>query len=1672
MSSAELRERQPLRMEDDVLAIPGGDSFDDICDQIRMLRASVVPGTFGRSAADFLISTSPLGHLRPQPWPRPPSEARGQRVRPPPTAGSAVSPARRSQLTLGGSPGGDAAGGGIVARPGIGGGGPASPPVLPSWVGNSPASFGSSKQPVHGIWDGGQPSEPLVARSPPQRGMLDGGQPSEPLMARSPPQRGTAPSTFGGSSGRFAPSPPQQYGSSTLSAHFAPPSEPVARSLPQSVHQPGMWDEHVRFVDNSGREPSHQGVGLSPYGGSSSSTFGGTSFSPPIRKQMRLTLWQERQLAMCFRAWAEDCAPREAHSMYILGSPRSSISSPGRGGPLQLSRVGGGIRLQADELSRSVKLLDVQVRSELKRGLSHWHALARVRALQRAKLRAGDCIRSLKWWHGLAVSNGQRRSTTDQACALLRMSQIKDTLKWWASVGPHRCQAVLEDSAKEQVRQKNAKCMALKRWLEFLQGPVRCRRIVAERQKAEEVNLRASVFRKMAQQVELSRQDAQDETECRQHMQDYRKSTALRSWFSWSHRRLQRAALLHGHQHTLVKPRMQRDAFQCWAANVRCEQRHHTALQRASIIMALSTKSRTFHGWRGAARSLACGVSKLSGLRVRLCAELLIICCDFWHAWAARQRRNRQVLASRDVDGDNWLLSCFFTALFRYVEYRRAKHKRMEIALVFADRRLYARQLLCWRLAASAERRERSSHLIASQHCDRRSVHRMFCLWMAGVVDSKLERRHEGFASQHRLHTLKGFAFRFWLRLHFSERRERQHEVLARGRRPQVLGRAALDCWLRYRVGRRQKRFSQARERCTGAIKERRRRHIVRAWVTAKTGLHGALGADKRLMRKATLAFASWRHASQRRRAQAESVKVALHSKRQALVLGSWHGLWAASRSYSSSGHQALLRRVFAVWVGYLFNLNDQREVRLQEGWALQDQRLVSLGLSLWWQAILSIRNLRECFDALAVSLKPVLREVKRDAFKTGLDSWWDWLELTREQDDLELRAECFAAWLHCCREALHRRSLIILCDRYRISRSLRRAFASWQAGCVRNLSLEDAVLLWVASRATRRATFLFRAWAARLAKRRRARAAAEAVRQLRRSNVLMSMRRALLLHLVSGGVVRTMQLRRQLSWLQAWRSWCTLHVARKARDEVRSSAVKNSRQLRCFDRWRDAGRINRLTNVASAWDSRNNSRELVRTAMFAWSASMALYVRAERVAARIGGMRARSVLRGWATLQTALEVRPRKAASQVLRAWHRAKLHNDDCSKRIERLTIRRTVPAFQALTAHREQGTKKNRAAQDLCARFLQRDVGAAFRWWCHCSAEGSREKRLVAQYAALIRERDDRRDSEIRSLLPHMFERWREHLLSQKVRIFRDEHPRLANDAAGVPALGQAFQALAHFTQHRRHLQACAEKVRALNSARVQPLVFNEWVQVYEHVASAHYAVQILDRWRASRILEGWCRIAGFRRRLVSHVMDVQHIKDMRHIGVLFKNWWRQARALFLAQGLWMQSQNALVGAALVVWVAWHRERRTLRQGFRDLRAGSKSFKGRRRAEVVRLSGMLSLAQKTFVAFSEAVRRAQVLRARCASLTESVREDRLRRRVVLWAVRGREEQRVMDVRVEALQAWRGAVPPRAAPQFREAGLRQTPSFFEEQHDTSALMYDQRMFGRPSPAPCFCFG
>ncbi|CAE7196457.1 unnamed protein product [Symbiodinium sp. CCMP2592] len=367
---------------------------------------------------------------------------------------------------------------------------------------------------------------------------------------------------------------------------------------------------------------------------------------------LRLTLWEERQLQRCLRAWSgitTSVVPAKELAPAFKGAEGPAPTPPAQ---TRLDRVWHAWRRlvasdRAGEIELSVQLLREQMARTQRGSLEHWRRWAQRAPGRNDRRRFRDCRRRLAIhrWRRRCLERQQRWALADQASALLRVRALRRALRSLAK-GLGGSRAKDEDTRrKKRLALQNAQLRrqlssGFQWWLSSAGG--------SRREAAACVALRRFAARRALYRLQSNLRDSKEmqlaETLGQMQAKGSTRRRAIRRWSRWCRKRQQRRLLLRGHLQNYSRPRSLRRCFLGWASHAREEQRNQVTLQKAQIILDLSLKSRTFHSWWGRWQLVFKGVLLLRGLGRALDSELLRGFLAEWRASLQRLQQERVVL--------------------------------------------------------------------------------------------------------------------------------------------------------------------------------------------------------------------------------------------------------------------------------------------------------------------------------------------------------------------------------------------------------------------------------------------------------------------------------------------------------------------------------------------------------------------------------------------------------------------------------------------------------------------------------------------------------------------------------------------------------------------------------------------------------------------------------------------------------------------------------------------------------------------------------------------------------------------------------------------------------------------------------------------------------------------
>eukprot|EP00931_Biecheleriopsis_adriatica_P056310 TRINITY_DN33363_c0_g1_i1.p1 TRINITY_DN33363_c0_g1~~TRINITY_DN33363_c0_g1_i1.p1 ORF type:complete len:1965 (-),score=357.52 TRINITY_DN33363_c0_g1_i1:47-5941(-) len=1314
---------------------------------------------------------------------------------------------------------------------------------------------------------------------------------------------------------------------------------------------------------------------------------------------LRYTLWEERQLCRCMQAWwrlARDgpvtstaagngaqplvaVAPKAAgHDVAGDGAQLLVAAAPEAEAAGRLDRFWRAWKKltaawKAKEIELSVKLLNAQVERQVKHGLDHW----------------------LAWVH---QGRGQRhrRETCDQASALLRVRSLKRALCQLlaaSKLSKVEDKARSADEAGRIAFRQRALLAGLQRWSRCSRTSVQLRACEGRLRKQRIAAQQLAVLKRLGALCGAARQIcfAQDVAEV--HAQDKARLTFLRRWIQWCRQKQRRRAVLRGHLQARALPRCLGQAFQAWSSHAREEQRNHTMFHKARIVLDLSLKSRIFHAWLSHRQCIQQATGLLKGLSGSLASAFQGELLASWQTAAKRLRAERAALECLTAGASRLLQACCLAQLREHMLLRRRSEQQLASADSLRELRSLAKVTKLWHSATAQAKHERSQDKLADGHRRRAEMYRCYHLWWAHLVAGRLEVKQNTLATHQNSSRL--------LRLACSQ----------------------LCAYARERQRRRHLSRPWSSKVAAAALVARRQRTLA-SWAKASATRQKQGQRGWQLRRRVLQAFSMWR-ARQRRERQVVAICQTLRlQKQRQQTLSAWSGLHGAIHHHLGREQRGLTTKAFRSWKAWLLEVLEVAEGRVQHGQQRRRHHLLVAAIVFWCKALLDIRSFCAQAAGLLQHLEVVIRRQQEQRQMSALDAWWAHVESCRAHDNAQLVLRCLHGWQHISSTQQHKRDVHMLCMNICQSRITRKAFAGWKGLVARISAVQDAVWLWSSNRATDRVQFIVSTWCDWARRRRNSIKAAELVQQRRRSALLGSWRFLLLRRLTVTGVMQAVLRMRGCCWLRAWRQWAEAQVRQRRRDTLKTEFVRQSRQRAWIERWSAAGRFHRLTGVAEEWDGKVLCPLLVRHAFRRWSGLMGTLHVGEKVAARIGVLRASSHLRHWSFLLVVGAKRVRSTKKQAMAAWLAARDRGRSFQRGLDRLCILTMKPIFNSFSMYvrsqKDRRKKEEEHHATLQASREQRTRSSALRFWNHCFKEVRREKQLEIQCAPDV-ENDLRREQ----LVLQMRRRcalgtWHEAWLWHRAESWQERNPRLAMEITGETMAHLAFLTLAARSDHRRQLRKAEDEVRALCSKSRQVRVFDEWAKVYEHESSSVYATLIMDRWRLSRMFALWRKHIRFHINFLSHLNEVKQIRNNEWLQRCMAGWIQRLKRRRVAAGMWLERRKAWKSWLLRAWLEAAEKALLQRMSLKQLQLQAKFLKASRGAGEKCAAGNAKLLASTFSAYARWVRQARDLKARAADFAALVSADRCRRRLCAWAAHSRAIEASSNSASVAFSGW----------------------------------------------------
>lgn len=1164
----------------------------------------------------------------------------------------------------------------------------------------------------------------------------------------------------------------------------------------------------------------------------------------PIREAMRMfspirvrnTLWEERQMERCFSRWRHWRDWHDSAAISELGSAHSgegeSRICPCGACLAPESRFcrhcGAWYNVQplsvlesrletctlrpetyfrawhrhfaarrADDLALSVRLLNQQVSTQLRRGLVRWWTWSQGNKGRKTVLKFQASMRrlSLRRWHSTSKNMKERRMLRDQVGTLLRAWLLRhSTRQWsrqtalmarwrhfqnrrsgsylrWAFASWRSLRAYLqlrsdEAQAHGLVIKNLAKRSALRRWLRVSQESMLQRSMQT---RSRQLAL-ASALHTLAKQAKTARllSRNRDITNHRYHRRA--QAVTLLAWARWSYRRLQLRRIYRGYLATRVRPQVQRSSFNLWISVVRREQRHQSALHRAKIVMALSLKGRTFQSW----------------MKIRLSTKKAVA-----------------VLKALGSTNMSWIFRCWVMGT------QSLKHER-KTTLTAEQHRYLRLVLMCFRGfcdGVSASKVETQWEALAERRLRQFATQRVFQQFRSGVAAERLDRRQYRHASDHHRGRFALRQFALWRAHAAAERVERQQHQFASVRRASFVTRASWERWHRYIKFRKHKRHVPRVLRVKEAAAKLRRRQHFLVWSRASSAAEHRRRFAEVMIAGIQRAFFGWGRVIREQRFKCQRVQELQLRHRTARVVHSMKTAHMAIVFCRTRAEPGLARDALRTWRSYLEESLRQRELISQDASTHRSQRLQAIALNAFQGQVLRQRELQMRLSALVGALQCVGRWHDCQAQAWALDIWQGCVEechaaeaAEMERSFLEMQYVCFHYWQQYCQQQSHKRSVHVVCDQLRQSRLLGTSFRGWYTTCARIAEVADAVYYWAASLATQRALALLLIWRQTVEQRIRCRGAFNRVVVRRRRRTWSIWYQSLKRKHKVGTVIAKSMTSRLLMCILGWRERTSAGVLKRHRNQVMTEAVRRSRKRRWIDQWSEAGRWHRKGQIAVSWDDQVSCRRWVQLCFDKWAELPALYSKAQAAAARIGRLRARRHMRSWAELKHMNEVRARSLAELSMSAWRRAVAHGRLFRHAAQRLQERSIKAALRQLHVHRQESKQLGQRHDRFYTRIANRSRAEAISWWRKWSTGIQRKMRhgysrgLELQDSLRRRQMKDligtwhtrsKNKSPLNDKFVEVISRRRHHYLSSWHHVWQEAPKRLQDHGGALPS-----------------------------------------------------------------------------------------------------------------------------------------------------------------------------------------------------------------------------------------------------------------------------------------------
>eukprot|EP00929_Paragymnodinium_shiwhaense_P070269 TRINITY_DN35592_c0_g1_i1.p1 TRINITY_DN35592_c0_g1~~TRINITY_DN35592_c0_g1_i1.p1 ORF type:complete len:2292 (+),score=418.32 TRINITY_DN35592_c0_g1_i1:171-7046(+) len=1301
---------------------------------------------------------------------------------------------------------------------------------------------------------------------------------------------------------------------------------------------------------------------------------------------------------------------------------------------------------RADEIATNVQLLNLQVNGQLKGALGRWRRRTEERKLAAARdLNVTAVLKrqALRWWSRHARDTSERLSFNHQARALMRIYLLRRaTRQWstrttgcsrwrsfytlqggrilrvawrlWLEVHDYWLRKRADAAAHSLILQCAFRRSALRFWSALAEDNAWLRqRMESARQQLLE-RAKRRTLQELLQAARASQGRDADLTSATLKRRRSRQLAALRLWCRWSTKRARRRRTLLEHRRNRVQPRLSCVVLQMWLSVVRREQRHAAALQKAGIVMALSLKSRTFAYWLTVLNSKAMAAAKLRSLAAAMLN--LFAGCSFleWRAAVVeiRHERARETVAER--------------------------HRRMLFQLRFF--RLFRDGLLLERYEARQEHR-------ATAHWSSACTRQLWRLWQGNALRAKRHRYLEREAGLREVRAVSRRSFLWWRSGCLAIRHARQKESRMHSRRAALCLRTAWTKWARYLAHRVHKRYTQRVQACRALVDSMRQRRRLQMWLSSLQASRHRQKKRQTGAYRVQRAFFAWGWARLQVRRRCRRIGVALQAGLQRRVISGLRGYLMAAAHKAARGRQWVLLRSLGLWRAVHEQRQREEKERIATAQWSQQRRGVIGALAVLRSNMLRRREMRLRLSILISALDIVARRSKEEAQAQGLEAFWHNVEHGRSVDIATLVMQvfrqkelCFKSWMQFCEQKSHKRRVLDVVFKYREVRLMRNTLQCWYMAHTRMCNVAESVLQWAAALMTDRAYGALWAWRRHVLSRVNCRRGLQEFRSRKTLAILAGWQHGAQEKRGASNLLLMAFLGRQRAILKGWLQYAAHRSAERRRHVIATQAVVTSRQRQVIDRWCTAGRWRRLGDVAEAWDARIKRKYFLVEVLRSWFDAIANYKKGRALAKQLLTSRTAWHLRHWSLLMQTSHARPRSLLREGFAWW----LSSCERVWQLKRTT--RRIPLQGALRQlrrnAREQLRQRRQQEQrrDTLWRSYKRGTETTwFRWWrkwalniqrkakswrkpeefaqSQCRRELKKAIGSLRSWAQKRRAMKTRETEALKKATKLHSKKWKEVIdlwivaaKDHKAVRFRNSREVAAFVQGGESTALAAFVLRTWAEHSRRRLgtrgstRLVQSKLFALRRARI----FDQWAKVYEHESSTFYATQILRRSKYSRMLAAWFRIAMFQKRFAVHVSHVQVLQDTQLLRACFQMWDKCLHEHRCIAAVWLDRWRHWSSALMVAWKSYVRKRQTLRAGLQDLRAGTLSMRGRRKAKLMRIYCFSTLLRRSFMGFVERMHKVMLLKRRQHDLAARVAEGRTLRRLSSWVICARASHR----------------------------------------------------------------